>query len=74
MINREMAERGQETIVNKNGKFQLIDYYDEIYETFKEHSIPNYHKLYSIALSRIANNLPVLPLIKTAELEESIHI
>ena len=74
MINREMAERGQETIVNKNGKFQLIDYYDEIYETFKEHSIPNYHKLYSIALSRIANNLPVLPLIRTAELEESIHI
>ena len=72
LINKEIAERGNETITNKNGKYKMTDYYDEINATFKEHSIPNYQKLYSIALNRIANNIPILPLIKPIELEETI--
>ena len=57
-----LKEKYKLTINGKN--YYMLDYYDQILDSFKNNNIPTYEKLFELSLLRLSKSQPILPLIK----------
>ena len=69
-VNKEYYQKNKVKLITSNGEFDMLEYFDQIHETFENYNIPSYSKLYQTALSRLSRNQPILPLKTQEEVKE----
>lgn len=66
-INKEMLISTNMKIIRGNEEYSIVDYADELLNTFKKLGIPCYKDLLELAFSRITKNQPIFPLSQKEE-------